>query len=141
MSTNEINDELNKKYSDIVSSDEVSEQSTSERNAELIGNEVEQGNNEAIHELNNPGVPQQASLSEQRDVAIPFVNGEKNLSNNAERVVSNQQDMNTTIEEVSSLDDNVNATENVQQVSSQSTAATAENYLTPPLTPAVIAQN
>ena len=46
---------------------------------EFIANVVEEENNEAIHELNNPGVPQQAVLSEQHDVAIPFVNGEKNL--------------------------------------------------------------
>ena len=78
----EINDELNKKYSDTISSDEVSVRS--ERPAELIGSEEEQDTNEAIHELNNPGVPEQVLLSKQRDATIPFVNGEKNLSNNAE---------------------------------------------------------
>ena len=79
--TAEINDELNKKYSDTISS---GEQFTSKRPAVLIGNDVDQSINEAIHELNDPGVPQQASLSEQYDAAFPFVNGEKNLSNTAE---------------------------------------------------------
>ena len=39
---------------------------------EFIAKEVEEGNNEAIHELNNPGVPQHAELSEQHDAAIPI---------------------------------------------------------------------
>ena len=60
------------------------------------------------------------------------------MTNNAESVVSNQQDMNSTaVDEVTNLD---NAQENVQQVSSQSTGDSAENNLTPTFTPAVIAQ-
>ena len=117
----EINDELNKKYSNSVLRDDASETFTSEYPAESNSKEVEQ-------ELNN-------AAAAETDEA--FVNDNSDLvSDNAERVILNQQDMNASLDEVSNDD----VAKNVQQVSPQTTALSAAN-LTPPPTPAVIAQN
>ena len=119
----EINDELNKKYSDSILSDEASEQSTSEHPAELISNEVEQDNAEVSQELNNAGV------AETHDEAIPFVNDNRGLVlNNAERVISNQQDTNASLDEVSSSEINVDVSKIAQQVLLQSTVLSAVNF-------------
>ena len=67
--TAEANDELNKKYSDTISSGELS--AKSKHPVEIIGSKIGQHPNEVIHESNNPGVPKQ------HDVTVPYVNGVK----------------------------------------------------------------
>ena len=126
----EINDVLNEKYSDRVLSDEAS---TTERPAELISDEVEQD------EVNHAAAPlEQFSTAGTHEEANSFVDDNQDVSNNAERVISNQQELSTSLDEVSS-GNNVDAAKNVQQVFPKSAAVSAVN-LTPPPIPAVIAQ-
>ena len=126
----EINDVLNEKYSDRVLSDEAS---TTERPAELISDEVEQD------EVNHAAAPlEQFSTAGTHEEANSFVDDNQDVSNNAERVISNQQELSTSLDEVSS-GNNVDVTKNVQQVFPKSAAVSAVN-LTPPPIPAVIAQ-
>ena len=124
----EINDALNKKYSDSILSDETS---TTEHPAELTTNEVEQD------KVNHAGVPPEQSLpAGTHDEANSFVDDNQDQSNNAERVISNQQELSTSLDEVSSRGNNVDVAKNTQQVS---TTLSAVN-LTPPPIPDVIAQ-
>ena len=126
----EINDALNEKYSGSILSDEPS---TTEHPAELNSTELEQD------EVNHAGVPpEQFSPPGTHDEANSFVDDNQDLSNNAERVISNQQELSASLDEVSNSGNNVDVAKNVQQVFPKSTAVSAAN-MTPPPSPAVIA--
>ena len=121
----EINDALNEKYSDRVLSDEAS---TTEHPAELISDEVEQD------EVNHAAAtPEQFSPAGTHEEANSFVDDNQDVSNNAERVISNQQELSASLDEVSSSGNNVDAAKNVQQVFPKSTAVSAANLTPPPI--------
>ena len=123
----EMNDELNKKYSDTISSDDRTEQS-----AEVLNSKVDHNNAEVAHELNTDG----QDTVETHDEASSFINDSQRVSNNAERAISNPPDMNVPLNQVSNLN-NVVAAENAPQVFPELTASAVN--LTPPIP--VIAQN
>lgn len=122
----ETNDELNKTYSDIISSDDRTEES-----AEVLNSEVDHNNAEVTHE---------SKPVETHDEASSYINDSQGVSNNAERVSSNPPDMNVPLNQVSNLS-NVVTAENAPQVFPESTASAVNSNLnsTPPIP--VIAQN
>ena len=122
----ETNDDLNKTYSDIISSDDRTEES-----AEVLNSEVDHNNAEATHDQHPV---------ETHDEASSYINDSQGVSNNAERVSSNPPDMNVPLNQVSNLS-NVATAENAPQVFPESTASAVNSNLnsTPPIP--VIAQN
>ena len=124
----EMNDELNKKYYDTISSDNAKEQCTDDLNTEADNNIAE-----ADNEL-NAGVQGSAQVHE----ASSNITDSQSVSNNDEAAISNPPDMNAGSNQVSNLNNAV-TTQNIPQVSSESTASAAN--LTPPTIAPVIAQN
>ena len=122
----ETNDDLNKTYSNIISSDDRTEES-----AEVLNSEVDHNNAEATHDQHPV---------ETHDEASSYINDSQGVSNNTERVSSNPPDMNVPLNQVSNLS-NVATVENAPQVFPQSTASAVNSNLnsTPPIP--VIAQN
>ena len=127
----ETNDDLNKTYSNIISSDDRTEES-----AEVLNSEVDHNNAEVTHESNT----HDQHPVETHDEASSYINDSQRVSNNAERVISNPPDMNVPLNQVSNLS-NVVAAENAPQVFPESTASAVNSNLnsTPPIP--VIAQN
>lgn len=124
----EMNDELNKKYYDIISSDNATEQCTDDLNTEADNNIAE-----ADNELNAG-----AQGSAQAHEASSNITDSQSVSNNDETAISNPPDMNAGSNQVSNLNNAVTM-QNIPQVSSESTASAVN--LTPPTTAPVIAQN
>ena len=118
----ETNDDLNKKYSDIISSDDRTEES-----AEVLNSEVDHN----THDQHQVETPVEASS---------YINDSQRVSNNSERVSSNPTDMNVPLNQVSNLS-NVVTAENAPQVFPESTASAVNSNLnsTPPIP--VIAQD
>ena len=84
----ETNDDLNKTYSNIISSDDRTEES-----AEVLNSEVDHNNAEVAHELNTDG----QHPVKTHDEASSFINDSQRVSNNAERAISNPPDMKGSI--------------------------------------------
>ena len=128
LTTMEMNDELNKKYSDTISSDNAKEQCTDDLNTKEDNNIAE-----AANELNT-GVQD----SEQGHEASSNIADSERVSNNAETAILNPPDMNAGLNEVDNLNNAV-TTQNTPQVSSESTASAVN--LTPPTPAPLITQN
>lgn len=133
LSMMEMNDELNKKYSDTISSDNAKEQCTDDLNTEEDNNVAE-----ATNELNTG-----AQGSEQGHEASSNITDSQRVSNNVETAILNPPDINAGLNEVSNLNNAVTTQnghfENTPQVSPKSTASAVN--LTPPTTAPLITQN
>ena len=127
----ETNDELNKTYSDYISSHDINRESP-----DVSNDEVGHDNAEVTNESNTHDQPP----VETHDETSSYINDSQGVSNNTERVSSNPPDMNVPLNQVSNLS-NVVTAENAPQVFSKSTASAANSTLssTPPIP--VIAQN
>ena len=123
----ETNDELNKTYSDYISSHDTNRESPDVSNSEVGHDNAEVANESNTHD--QPSV-------ETHDEISSYITDSQGVSNNTERVSSNPPDMDVPLNQVSNLS-NVVTAENVPQVFSKSTASAANS--TPPIP--VIAQN